>query len=47
MFNSSVFVFAFEYSVYILLFNKCINENIVVFNNEIMSSKMDSKRPLS
>ena len=27
MFNLSVFVFAFVYSVYILLFNKCIYEN--------------------
>ena len=41
------FVFVFEYSVHIFLFNKCIYENIAVLNNEIMSSKMDSKRPLS
>ena len=47
MVDLSVFVFVFEYSVYILLFNKCIYENIAVLNNEIMSSKMDSKRPLS
>ena len=33
--------------VYILLFNKCIYENIAVLNNEIMSSKIESKRPLS
>ena len=47
MFNLSVFVFAFVYSVYILLFNKCIYENIAVLNNEIMSFKMGSKGPLS
>ena len=47
MFNLSVFVFAFVYSVDILLFNKCIYENIAVLNNEIMSSKIESKRPLS
>ena len=39
--------FSFECNVYILLFNKCINENIVVLNNEIMSFKMGSKEPLS
>ena len=32
---------------YIVLFNKCINENIAVLNNEIMSFKMGSKGPLS
>ena len=47
VFDLSVFVFVFEYSVHILLFNKCIYENTAVLNNEIMSSKMDSKRPLS
>ena len=30
-----------------MLPNKCINENIVVLNNEIMSFKMGSKGPLS
>ena len=47
MYYLSVFVFVFEYSVYILLFNKCIYENIAVLNNEIMGSKIDSKRSLS
>ena len=32
---------------YTVLFNKCINENIVVLNNDIMSFKMGSKGPLS
>ena len=31
----------------IVLFNKCINENIVVLNNEIMSFKLSSNGPLS
>ena len=34
-------------NVYILLFNKCINENIAVLNNEFMSFKMGSKGSLS
>ena len=38
---------SYECSVYTVLFNKCINENIVVLNNEIMSFKMGSKGPLS
>ena len=38
---------SYESSVYTVLFNKCINENIVVLNNEIMSFKMGSKGPLS
>ena len=47
MVDLSVFVFVFEYSVYILLFNKCIYENIAVLNDKITGSKMDSKRSLS
>ena len=45
-----IFLFCFhsyECSVYIVLFNKCINENIVVLNNEIVSFKRGSKGPLS
>ena len=39
---------SFEYSVYIVVFNKCINENIVVvLNNEIINFKMGSKASLS
>ena len=38
---------SYECSVYTVLFNKCINENIAVLNNEIMSLKMGSKGPLS
>ena len=38
---------SYECSVYTVLFNKCINENIVVLNNEIMSFEMGSKGPLS
>ena len=38
---------SYECSVYTVLFNKCINENIVVLNNEIMSFKLSSKAPLS
>ena len=38
---------SYECSVYTVLFNKCINENIGVLNNEIMSFKMGSKGPLS
>ena len=38
---------SYECSVCISLFNKCINENIVVLNNEIVSFKMGSKGPLS
>ena len=38
---------SYEFSVYTVLINKCINENIVVLNNEIMSFKMGSKGPLS
>ena len=38
---------SYECSVYTVLFNKCINENIVVLNNEIMSYKLGSKGPLS
>ena len=38
---------SYECSVYTVLFNKCINENIVVLNNEIVSFKMGSKGPLS
>ena len=38
---------SYECSVYISLFNKCITENIVVLNNEIMSFKLSSKGPLS
>ena len=45
-FISFVFL-SYECIVYIVLFNKCINENIVVLNNEIMSFKMGSKGPLS
>ena len=29
------------------MFNKCINKNIVVLNNEIVSFKRGSKEPLS
>ena len=45
-----IYLFCFlsnECSVYTVLFNKCINENIVVLNNEIMSFKIGSKGPLS
>ena len=38
---------SYECSVYTVLFNKCINENIAVLNNEIMSFKMGSKETLS
>ena len=38
---------SYECRVYIVLFNKCINENIAVLNNEIMSFKMGSKGSLS
>ena len=38
---------SYECSVYTVLINKCINENIAVLNNEIMSFKMGSKGPLS
>ena len=38
---------SYECSVYTVLINKCINENIAVLNNEIMSFKMGSKEPLS
>ena len=38
---------SYECSVYTVLFNKCINENIAVLNNVIMSFKMGSKGPLS
>ena len=38
---------SYECSVYIVLFNKCITENIVVLNNESMSFKIGSKGHLS
>ena len=38
---------SYECSVYTVLFNKCINENIAVLNNEIMSFRISYKGSLS